>query len=104
MNNLTKRQIRYWCFRFRTEVEGGAPASGAPAGLKKHFEDIEWFSSWKDFSLVWDVKEDSPLEMIRLKENAEEVWRKVIEANAKELVFHKGKYVKVRDADGIDGK
>ena len=104
MNNLTKRQIRYWCFRFRTEAEGGAPADGAPEGLKEHFEGLEWFSSWLEFSIVWDVKEDSPLEMVRLKENAEKEWEKIVAANAKELVFHKGKYVKVKDADNIDGK
>src|SRR3990167_10104278 len=104
MDKLTKRQIRYWCFRFRTEVEGGAPASGAPAGLKKHFEDMEWFSAWKDFSLVWDVKEDSPLEIRRLKENAKEVWQKVVEKNAKILVVHKGKKRKIKDASWIDGK
>ena len=85
MDNLTKRQIRYWCFRFRTEAEGGVSADGAPIGLKEHFEELEWFSEWKDFSLTWDVKEDSPLEMIRLKENAEDEWQKVVEANAKEL-------------------
>src|SRR3990167_7915992 len=101
MNNLTKRQIRYWCFRFRTESEGGSLASGAPEGLKIHFESLEWFSSWKEFSLIWDVKEESPLEIIQLKENAEKVWQKTIERSAKVLVSHKGRKVKVNDAGWI---
>ena|SRR3989344_4561556 len=104
MDKLTKRQVRYWCFRFRTEDEGGAKADGAPRGLKNHFEDLEWFSDWKDFSLIWDVKEDSPLEIRRLKENAEDEWQKIVEKNAKVLVVHKGKKVKVKDADNVDGK
>src|SRR3990167_2444990 len=89
MNKLTKRQVRYWCFRFRTQYEGGVTADGAPIGLMAHFESLEWFSSWKEFSLTWDVKEDFPLEIKRLKENAEEEWKKVVEKNAKTLPVKK---------------
>ena len=67
------------------------PANGAPSGLKAHFENLEWFSSWKEFSLTWDVKEDFPLEIKRLKENAEEEWKNVVEQNAKTLIVHKEK-------------
>jgi len=87
LSNLTKRQVRYWCFRFKTEADGIRSAEGAPEGLKRHFESLEWFTSWKDFTVTWDVVESSPLQIRPLKESAEKIWNRVLEENAKELPF-----------------
>jgi len=56
---LQKKQIRYWCFRFKTEVEGGAPAEGAPSGLREHFEGNSFFNlvkGWVGFASEWDIE------------------------------------------------
>lgn len=85
LSNLSKRQVRYWCFRFKTEADGIRSADGAPEGLKNYFESLEWFTSWKDFTVTWDVVESSPLKMRRLKRSAEEEWNDVLAENAREL-------------------
>ncbi len=82
---LPKRKVRYWCFRFKTEVLEGVPAEGAPEGLRQYFEALEWFSSWEDFAVKWDVRESNPLVIRPLKENPEEVWNQTVLENAVEL-------------------
>lgn len=82
---LTKRQVRYWCFRFKTEALDGVPAVDAPAGLRAYFEALEWFSGWKDFALSWDVKESEPLAIKPLKEDPELAWDRVLLEEAREL-------------------
>jgi hypothetical protein len=53
--SLRRRQIRYWCFRFQTEVEGGATAVGAPDGLKAYLEAQPGFLGWRLFAKTFDV-------------------------------------------------
>lgn len=53
--------MRYWCFRLRTQTEGGAPAEGVPQGLSEHFEKQDAFRGWHEFGGAWDVDEKDPL-------------------------------------------
>jgi len=67
MEELTRREVRYWLFRFGTEARGDAKANGAPPGLKAHFEEqmddlnIRFLNKkdfWDNFAKKWDVDED----------------------------------------------
>lgn len=85
LKDLPRRKIRYWCYRFKTEQLEGVSADGAPYGLKDYFEKLEWFSSWLDFGVKWDVREDNPLAIRPLKENLEDVWNRTVLENSREL-------------------
>jgi hypothetical protein len=83
--NLPRREIRYWCFRLSTEALGGAPSTGIPDGLKEYFEALPWFSSWENFGITWDVKDDKPLEIIPLKQSLEKSWNAELAHLARDL-------------------
>ena len=74
LSNLNRKQIRYSCFRLATEANGGAVAEGLPEGLKEHFEELPWFSGWKNYGITWDVSAETPLTMIPLKLSLEKAW------------------------------
>ena len=59
-NGLSLRKARYWCFRFKTEAEGGSEASDAPSGFKDYVENLEGFGGWKKFAISWDIKGENP--------------------------------------------
>jgi hypothetical protein len=50
-----RRKIRYWLFRLRTEVTGGASSNGVPHGFKEFFERLEGFKDWRGFAVSWDI-------------------------------------------------
>jgi hypothetical protein len=59
---LTLTEMRYWCYRFKTEADGGASSKGAPEGLKEAFEESVAFqrtSGWKLFADQWDLHENA---------------------------------------------
>lgn len=87
IEELPIRQVRYWCFRFKTEEAGGNKAEGAPKGLRKHFEGQEDFTGWDQFneSKGWDVKKDSPLEMKPLRFGSDELWDRELNRTARPL-------------------
>ena len=87
LEKLTKRKIRYWLFRFKTEHSGGNSAEGYPEGLKEHFELNEDFLGWDLFneSKGWDVKTNSPLETKPLRFGSDELWNKELKKNLREL-------------------
>lgn len=67
LKKLSRSQVRYWCFRFRTELEEGVKAAGAPRGLRPHFEKMEFFAlagGWAEFASRWDVAYQDPLRMV----------------------------------------
>ena len=64
--------VRYWCYRFQTETNGGASADDAPKGFRKYFESQELFSGWKNFAVKWDVSDDDPFLLVR---RGKSVWR-----------------------------
>lgn len=85
MENLTRRKVRYWCFRFKTEKLGGDPANDSPDGLREHFENLEWFDSWLNFGITWDVRDDNPLVLSKLKLSHDESWINTLKSETKEL-------------------
>lgn len=75
LNELSRKQVRYWLFRFRTETEtGGAKAKGAPRGLRKHFKEQSEFDGWAKFGGTWDVDETDHLKAISRKYSIYEEW------------------------------
>lgn len=86
LSELGRRKLRYWCFRCKTELEGGADVEDMPKGLKKHLEKMTTFSAfsgWEYFGVKWDWTEAEPYEMIPLQIPLMEQWEKECEANAK---------------------
>lgn len=78
LNELSKRSVRYWCFRYQNEAQGGAKATGSPRGLKKYFEALDLFEAlggWSMFADKWDVNEQSPLEIVVRKKSITQQWR-----------------------------
>ena len=79
-HQLSRRKLRYWLFRFRTEAIQSVSSNGAPAGLKQHFERLSNFTDWKEFAVKWDVPpgeatEPVPLEIISRKFSVWEEWQ-----------------------------
>jgi len=82
---LSRRQIRYWCFRFKTEAEGGPPATGAPRGLRQRLEGEDAFEGWRKFAITWDVDEDEPLVVIPRNFSVWEDWDRTLRRVVKPL-------------------
>ncbi len=74
LEELSRRQVRYWLFRFRTEKEGGAKATGAPRGLRKRFEGQPEFDGWAKFGMTWDVAEGDYFKAVPRKYTIHEEW------------------------------
>ena len=57
---LTRRQVRYQLYRFRTETLGGPKASKSKRAkaLREHFEAQDGFTDWIHFAERWDVGEE----------------------------------------------
>lgn len=80
-----RRKIRYWCFRFRTEEEGGPKADGAPVGLRGRLEDAEGFLGWGTFAETWDVAKDDPSRIVPRKESVHDEWTRALEKSVPTL-------------------
>lgn len=85
LKKLSRKDVRYWLFRFMTEAFGGAKATGAPSGLKAHFESLKWCQPWAEFSIKWDVDPDSPLDIVPLTADPQDAWNEELALAAKEL-------------------
>ncbi len=85
LSELSRRQVRYWCFRLHTESIGAAKADGCPEGLREHFEAHMWFPGWKKFGISWDVHPDNPLDIVPLKRSLESTWNAEALASARDL-------------------
>jgi hypothetical protein len=88
IHQLSRRKLRYWLFRFRTEALQSVPTNGAPSGLKNHFERLPEFTDWKDFAVKWDVPEGDalepvPLEIVQRKFSVWEEWQATMRAEVK---------------------
>jgi len=101
MDELTRRQIRYICFRLQTEDAGGAKAKIEKEGVmkyvgevRKHMEGQSEFDSWANFAKTWDVGDKSPLVVVVRKESIDTEWNKVLVEEAKELPIESKKKIK----------
>ena len=75
LKDLTKRQIRYLCFRLRTEAQGGVKADNIPKGFKENFEKQECFTSWDKFGDNWDINISNPTQAISRNATIHQEWR-----------------------------
>ena len=84
MKPLPRRELRYWCFRFKQAADGGASAKGAPRGLRRHIEANEYFGGWESFGVTWDW-DDPPERIVPLRHSLESEWNAQAWASAKPL-------------------
>lgn len=78
MASLTRRKVRYLCFRLKTEAEGGEPAPELPAAFKETFEGQELFRGWAAFGVSWDVGKEDFWSITLLKESLAKKWEKTL--------------------------
>ncbi len=92
IEDLTRRQIRYVCFRLQTEAEGGNAAKKENTGpmslvedIKKHMEEQEDFSDWSKFAKTWDVDEKSHLVVVNRRSSIYSDWNKILKEETIEI-------------------
>lgn len=92
MDKLTRRNIRYICFRLQTEATGGTKAEKEDEGIMQfvdevrgHMEEQEDFDGWNNFGKTWDVGEKSFLVAVLRKSSIQSEWDKVLKDEAKPL-------------------
>ncbi len=107
MDNLTRRNIRYICFRLQTEAEGGSPAAIDETGIMQYVEEVKKsmeqqseFEGWKKFAKTWDVGEENPLKAVNRLSSIQNDWNKILKKEAKELSVTQPKKVVQRGAGG----
>ena len=100
MDELTRRQIRYICFRLQIEAEGGNKAKKDNGPLKfideikEHIETQADFGGWEKFGKTWDVDGKAPLVVVIRTSSIQTEWNKIVETEAKELPIKSGKKIK----------
>ena len=92
IEDLTRREVRYLCFRLQTEAEGGNQATQENEGLmsfvnliKEHLGDQDDFGGWPKFAKTWDVDQKSPLVTVKRSNSIHSEWNKVLKSLAKDL-------------------
>lgn len=85
MRGLTRRKLRYWCFRFHTEATGGASADEAPPGLREEVEAHPHFGGWDQFGVSWDFDPDDHTRIVPLRHSLLEQWNTQAWASARDL-------------------
>lgn len=88
MDKLTRRQIRYICFRIQNGNEDGLEFANE---VKEHMESQENFGGWEKFAQTWDVDEKAYLVAVNRTLSIQTEWKKVVEKEAKELPKSKKK-------------
>ena len=95
---MTRREIRYWFFRFRTELESdGASAEGAPEGLREQYENHPHFGGWDNFGVTWDLDSDDVDVIVPLRFSLEQQWNSEIASLAKPFPLPKPKVISTED-------
>jgi len=82
MEELTRRNIRYICFRLKSEMLGESEAVGDGImehvlEVKEHMESQDKFGGWDKFGITWDVDEISFLVVVALTKSLESEWNNV---------------------------
>jgi hypothetical protein len=86
-----RKVVRYWCYRMKTEADGGALATGAPTGLRKHFEASEWFKplgGWASFATKWDVDHPDVLTIVPRRKSVWQEWDEKLVRDVPILPLH----------------
>ena len=72
---MTRRQIRYWFFRFHQNALGEeASIADAPPGFQAEWESHPHFGGWGNFSITWDLADDSVETIVPLRYSLEQQW------------------------------
>jgi hypothetical protein len=85
MDTLTRRQVRYLCFRLQNEADGGNKAPKEAKELKGHMESQSDFGGWSNFTRTWDVDEKAHLVVVTLRRSQLDDWNSVLAKNARDL-------------------
>ena len=81
---MTRREIRYWFFRFKNALEvEGASDEGAPSGLKEHYEEHPHFGGWENFGVTWDLDPEDVEVIVPLRYSLEQQWNTEIASLAR---------------------
>src|SRR5688572_20777725 len=98
ITDLTRRQIRYICFRLMTETDGGSKALREKTGnmklvdeVRDHFETQDDFGGWSKFAKTWDVDEKAPLVAVLRTSSINSDWNNSIKDATAELPVSKKK-------------
>ena len=101
MKDLTRRQVRYICFRLQIEADGGAKAKKDKTAhlkfvkeIKEHMEKQEKFDKWINFGETWDVGEKAFLVAVIRVSSIESDWNNEVEKEVKDLPLKPKKKVK----------
>jgi hypothetical protein len=86
--DIGRRKVRYWCFRKKTEADGGNSADEAPQELVDHFESLENFQGWTNFGVTWDIDQNDFAKTYKRKFSVDEEW------NATLRMLHPGLLIK----------
>lgn len=110
---LTRRRVRYRCFRLRSEAsEGKELPDVIPDGFKEYFEAQKWFDGWANFAVTWDVGDpmdperrgsDDPLKAVPRYLSVWEEWDEEIEAHVKSDTISTRKRARAQKMDEANG-
>jgi len=85
---MTRRQIRYWFFRFHAVAVGddkSITTDDAPPGFSEEWEAHPYFGGWDKFGINWDLAPGSTSIIVPLRYSLESEWNREVSASAREL-------------------
>ena len=92
MEKLTRRNVRYICFRIQNQEKGGVKPPFNEKGIMEHMQEIkdhmegqEDFGGWAKFAITWDVDEKSYFVIVKRKSSIYSEWNRVVDKEAKDL-------------------
>lgn len=90
MRDLTKRNIRYICFRLKDIADGGAPMTSGGLmeysdEVKSHMESQSDFGGWNNFGKTWDVDKKAFLVVVLRTSSIQSEWDKIVADEAQDL-------------------
>jgi hypothetical protein len=83
-DELGRRKLRYWCFRFKQEADGGPSSDDAPLGLRADLEAAEHFGGWENYGVTWDW-DSAGDRVVPIRYSLEQTWNAEAWASAKPL-------------------
>ena len=86
--SMTRKQVRYWLFRKKNELNGGVKAKGAPKGLFDKFEEQTVFQlagGYTTFADTWDLDVSDKFKIVARTQSIMEEWNAHLEQVAKPI-------------------
>lgn len=83
---MTRREVRYQCYRLRTAADGIRAADEEAEPIKRYFEKQPGFGGWKNFARTWDIGAEGNHNRVTFKIHTEEQeWNLRVAALARPL-------------------